>query len=61
MGELDSRKMYMFFDAGEYSNYPEGKKDNTHLRYDGAVLYGGLIAKGLSELGGIYKNLLYVE
>lgn len=57
-GELDSRKWYMYFDENLYKNYPEGKKDNTHLRYEGAVLYAGLIAKGLYELGGIYRNLL---
>lgn len=57
-GETASRKWYMYFDEGEYQNYPEGKKDNTHLRYDGAVLYAGLIAKGLKELGGHYRDLL---
>lgn len=58
VGELGSRKWYMYFDENLYKNYPEGKKDNTHLRYEGAVLYAGLIAKGLRELGGIYRDLL---
>lgn len=58
-GELASRRWYMYFAAGEYENYPEGKMDNTHLRYDGAVHYAGLIAKGLEELGGQYGELLY--
>lgn len=57
-GEEKSRKWHMFFDAGIYENYPEGKQDNTHLRYDGALMYAGLIAKGLYELGGIYKELI---
>ena len=48
----------MYFEEGEYKNYPEGKTDNTHLRYDGAVMYAGLIARGLKELGGHYKDLL---
>ena len=60
-GEPGSRRWYMYFSAGEYKNYPEGKTDNTHLRYDGAVLYAGLIAKGLEELGGHYKDLLLDE
>lgn len=60
VGELASRRWYMYFDEGEYATYPEGKKDNTHLRYDGAVMYAGLIAKSLEELGGIYKDLLAV-
>ncbi len=57
-GEEESRNWYMNFDAGIYSNYMEGKEDNTHLRYAGAVLYAGLVAKGLKELGGIYAELL---
>lgn len=57
-GEPASRKWYMYFEEGEYKNYPEGKTDNTHLRYDGAVMYAGLIARGLKELGGHYKDLL---
>lgn len=57
-GEEQSRKWHMFFDAGLYENYPEGKQDNTHLRYDGALLYAGLIAKGLCKLGGSYAELI---
>lgn len=57
-GEGESRNWYMNFDAGIYSNYMEGKEDNTHLRYAGAVLYAGLVARGLKELGGIYADLL---
>ncbi|MBQ8823212.1 MAG: rhamnogalacturonan acetylesterase [Lachnospiraceae bacterium] len=57
-GETESRNWYMNFDAGLYSNYMEGKTDNTHLRYAGAVLYAGLVAKGMKELGGIYADLL---
>jgi lysophospholipase L1-like esterase len=57
-GEPGSRKWYMYFDENIYKNYPEGKKDNTHLRYEGAVMYAGLIAKGLSELGGMYSELV---
>ncbi len=57
-GEQESRKWYMYFNAGIYDNYPEGKEDNTHLRYEGAVKYAGLIADGLRELGGIYQELV---
>lgn len=57
-GEAESRNWYMNFDGGIYPNYMEGKEDNTHLRYAGAVLYAGLVAKGLRELGGIYADLL---
>lgn len=60
-GEEESRKWHMFFDAGIYENYPEGKQDNTHLRYDGAFMYAGLIAEGLRVLGGIYAELVINE
>lgn len=57
-GEEESRKWHMVFDAGTYVNYPDGKQDNTHLRYDGALMYAGFIAKALRELGGIYAGLV---
>lgn len=60
-GEAESRKWHMFFDAEIYENYPEGKQDNTHLRYDGAFMYAGLIAEGLRALGGIYAELIVDE
>lgn len=58
VGEKDSRAFHMYFEPGIYENYPEGKKDNTHLRFEGAVQYSKLIAKGLKELGGVYAELL---
>jgi lysophospholipase L1-like esterase len=57
-GEKESRNWYMNFDKGLYKNYLDGKEDNTHLREKGAVMYAGLVAKGLSELGGIYADLI---
>lgn len=45
----------MVLPAGEYSTAPEGKMDNTHLRYAGAVAFAGLIAAGLWRLGGPYQ------
>ena len=36
-GEPDSRKWYMYFGADLYENYPGGKTDNTHLRYDDEI------------------------
>lgn len=57
-GEDFSRRWYMYFPAGEYEKHPEESLDNTHLRYDGAVNYAGMIARGLKELGGIYEEML---
>ncbi len=33
-------------------------KDNTHLKYDGAVVMCGFLAEGLRALGGVYAELL---
>ena len=58
VGEAESRKFFMHLAPGEYPNYPEGLTDNTHLKYEGAVAFAGLIAAGLKELGEIYRDLL---
>lgn len=57
-GDEASKKWFMNFGAGLYDNYPEGKEDNSHLRYEGAILFSGLIAQELKKLGGIYADLL---
>lgn len=57
-GDEESKKWFMNFPAGLYKNYPEGKTDNTHLRYEGAIQFAGIIAEELKKLGGIYKDLL---
>lgn len=57
-GAEGSKKWFMNLEPGEYPSCPEGKTDNTHLKYEGAVFFAGLIAKGLKELGGIYEGLL---
>ena len=61
VGEVASRAWHMYFDADVYSQHPEESRDNTHLRYEGAVKYGSLIAKGLKELGGRYGALIWDE
>lgn len=57
-GEQESRKWYMFFAEGTYKKHPEMSQDNTHLRYEGAVLYGSFIAEELRKLGGIYGKMV---
>lgn len=53
-----SRHWFMHLPADTYSNYPEGKEDNSHLVYGGAVVFSGLIAAELRRLGGIYEDIL---
>ena len=60
-GPKGSVKWFMHLAPGEYASCPEGKVDNTHLKYEGAVTFAGLIAKGLYELGGEYRELLLEE
>lgn len=60
-GEKESRKWYMYFEAGIYAQHPEESHDNTHLRYDGAVQFAAMIARGLKEIGGIYGDIVWDE
>lgn len=60
-GEAGSRRYYMYFEEGIYDRHPEASRDNTHLRYEGAVEYGGMIARGLKELGGLYGDMIRAE
>nr|WP_297764073.1 rhamnogalacturonan acetylesterase [uncultured Butyrivibrio sp.] len=57
-GDEASKKYYMNLEPGEVSWAIEGKKDNSHLRYEGALLYAGMIAKGLADLGEPYSTLI---
>ncbi len=57
-GDAVTRTWYMHLPAGKYPNFPEGKEDNTHLQYEGAVTYADCIARGLEQIGGIYADLL---
>lgn len=49
-GEAKSRLFYMNFDAGEYSVYPEGKSDNSHLRPMGAYEFSRIAAAEIKKI-----------
>ncbi len=53
MGDAAATTYFMNLPAGVYPHFPNGQKDNTHLQPAGAVAFGGLIARGLYELGDI--------
>ena len=53
-----TKEWFMNILPGVYPAWPEGKTDNTHLKYAGAVTFAGLIANALKEMGGIYEALL---
>ena len=61
LSDEESRSLYMNFAAGLYPVYPDGMTDNTHLRPDGALRFGQLIARSLLELGEPYASLLDPE
>lgn len=62
VGAEASKAWYMHIPAGKYPHFPDGlSTDNTHLQYAGAVVFGGCVARGIKELGGIYKDLLLDE
>lgn len=57
-GVTKTIEWFMNIEPNTYASCPEGKMDNTHLKYAGAVTFAGLIAEGLKELGGIYGEIL---
>ncbi len=57
-GAVETTKWFMHLEKGKYASCPEGKVDDSHLKHEGAIVFAGLIAEGLQELGGIYAELL---
>jgi len=56
IGEENSQMFFMNFDSGLYTNYPDGKSDNSHLRPDGAFVVSKLTAMEIAKLGEIYED-----
>ena len=44
-----AKSLFMMFDAGEWTNYPGGSNDQTHLQYYGAYKFAQCVAKGIKE------------
>lgn len=53
-----SEAWFMNLQPGEYPNFPDGSTDNTHLQWNGAIIFGKMVALGLKALGGKYAELL---
>lgn len=49
LGEKVSMKFHMIFDKDTYSNYPDGKEDHSHLRYDGAVMVAHTFVEAIEK------------
>ncbi|MDD5936779.1 MAG: rhamnogalacturonan acetylesterase [Clostridiales bacterium] len=57
-GPEKSKDWFLHIPAGRYPNFPDGKQDNSHLQYEGAVFFAKIIADGLRRLGSFYESLL---
>ena len=57
-GDEASKKYYMNLAPGEAPWSKEGKIDNSHLKYEGAMLFAGMIAEGLAKIGEPYSTLV---
>ena len=49
IGNENSKQYFMNFGPNIYNNYLDGKEDNTHLRYEGALLICQMIVDQLSK------------
>lgn len=56
LGDEASKEMFMNFKAGIYEHYPEGKQDNTHLRYKGASEVCKILVNEISKI----KEIKYI-
>ena len=49
---------FMNLAPGQFPSTPDGRQDDTHLRYEGAFQMANLLAEGLRELGEPFTSLL---
>ncbi len=49
LGLEKSNLLFLNLKPGESPNYPSGSKDNTHLRYEGAMEVARLVVEGIKE------------
>lgn len=49
LGLEKSIALFLHLKPGESPNYPNGSKDNTHLRYEGAIEIARLVVEGIKE------------
>ena len=50
IGTENTKKIFLWLDQGEHSNYPNGLQDNTHFSENGALEVTRLIVEGIREL-----------
>jgi len=57
-GDEATKEWHMHLPKDVYPYHYEGLLDDTHLKYKGAVIYAGCIAKALYLMGGVYAELV---
>ncbi|MFK8164061.1 MAG: rhamnogalacturonan acetylesterase [Lewinella sp.] len=57
-GPEKSKELFLWLEPGEHSNYPKGKKDDTHLSPAGASLVAGMVAREIERQGLPLKEYL---
>lgn len=50
LGDTDSKSLFMHLPPGTYKAYPEGKVDDTHMTYEGAVKMAGIVYRELEKI-----------
>ncbi len=50
IGEEACKEIYMNLDKDMFESAPEGKEDNAHLKFEGAFVYAGFVARELRKL-----------
>lgn len=53
-----TKEWYLHVPAGKYPNFPDGKEDNSHLRYEGAYRYCNALANEIKKLSDEYSEML---
>lgn len=56
LGEEESKKFHMIFAKNIFENYPEGKDDHSHLRYEGALTIAELFVRAVAKSDDPIKN-----
>ncbi len=51
LGDSASRELFMHLEPGAYPKFPEGRRDDTHLQWPGAVAIARLAVDGIVKAG----------
>lgn len=57
-GYETTKQWFLHVPAGVYPNFPDGKEDNSHLKYEGAYVFSHIIADEVKKIGGVYADVL---